>query len=257
MARGRLKIIRLGVATLAAACSTVIMLALFTWAMTQHFTLCPSWLESLLVSAFVLGGCAIGSLALLPTLSLAQRFRTVGPWAAATIGGLLFWLAPSALLLRPEAGLFTIPAGIIAGLLLRDAGSDANAIGRSGLVALTCGVLVWLTLLVIPASEAWNERDLARLEPRKSLLGERLMGGAAFGAELWLFNASGKTVSFRLADWGPTLRSQSGVAALATSGPTMWVLQAPPLDWRAEHQPAARFRLASYASGRGHYSAPN
>lgn len=249
--RSRL-IARFGIVVVAAACSTVILLALFNWAMTERFYLAPSWTESLSVSAVAIGFCAVGSLIFLAIMSLVNRLRPITRWAAAALGGTLFWLAPSMLAMRPGAGLLTLPAGVIVGLLLWR--STPNAVRQPAIIALSCGLLIWLTLLVIPAAEAWRESKLVQQPARKSLLGSRVMGGATLGPDLWLFNQSGKAVSFRFADWQPTLRARSGVAALATGGSSIWALLAPPFDWRLDHQPAARFRLASFVGGRWLYS---
>ena len=249
MGRSRTLLIRLVVATLAAGSSLIVALAVYYWAMTERFSLNVPWQKLLLIHGVAVIYCAVGSLLLLALLSVFGRFRPLSRWTAATIGGLLFWLAPSALLLHLGPGLLALPAGMVAGAVLFGTRSDAPAGGLPGKIALACGLLVWLGLLLMPAREAWKENKLARQPATKSLLGERVMGGAAFGSELWLFNQDGKAVSFRLADWRPTLRSSSGVAALGSAGKSMVALIAPAFDWRADHQPAGRFRLASYSQG--------
>ena len=249
MGRAPRVLIRLVFATFAAGSSVIVALAAFNWAMTERFSLNAPWRESLLISAVAVICCAVGSLVLLAVLSATNHFRPLRRWTAAGIGGLLFWLAPSALLLHLGPGLLALPAGIIAGFILFS-GSNAPFRRPAGKVAFACGLLLWVGLLATPAREAWKENQLARQPASKSLLGSRVMGGAAFGSELWLFNQSGKAVSFRLTDWRPTMRSLSGVAALATTGKIMVALIAPALNWRADHQPAGRFRLSSY-SGSG------
>lgn len=240
-------LIRLVFATFAAGSSVIVSLAAFNWAMTERFGLNAPLRESLLISAVAVICCAVGSLALLALLSAVNHFRPLRRWTAASIGGLLFWLAPSALLLHLGPGLLALPAGIIAGAILAGARSDAPVRRPAERVAFACGLILWLGLLATPAHEAWKENQLASQPASKSPLGNRVMGGAAFGSELWLFNQDGKAVSFRLADWHPTMRSSSGVAALATTGKIMVALIAPALNNKVDNQPAGRFRLSSYS----------
>jgi len=240
---------RLVFATFAGGSSVIATLAVFNWAMTEQLGLNAPWREALFISAAAVICCAIGSLLLLAVLSAANCFRPLRRWTAASLGGLLFWLTSSALLLHLGPGLLALPAGIIAGFILFGVRSDARIFQPAGKFAFACGLLLWLGLLVAPAREAWKESQLAGRPAPKSLLGSRVMGGAAFGSELWLFNQDGKTVSFRLTDWHPTIRSSSGVTALATTGKTIFALIAPVFDGRADHQPAGQFRLSSYSRG--------
>lgn len=249
MGRAAGLLFRLVTAALAAGNSVIIALAVYNWAMTERFSLSAPWREALLISGVAVICCGVGSLLLLAVLSALGRLRPLSRWSAAAIGGLLFWLAPSALLLHFGPGLLAIPAGIVAGAILFGARSDAQAGGLPGKLAFACGLLLWLGLLLMPAREAWQDYQLASQPASKSLLGERIMGGIAFGSELWLYNQGGKAVSYRLTDWRPTLRSSSGVAALASARGTLVALVAPAFDWRADHQPAGRFRLASYSHG--------
>jgi hypothetical protein len=247
---GRL-VVRWALATLAAACLAILMTASFNWAMTEGFYLHPSPHEALAASGFVLAGCAIGSLVLLPILILANRFRPLGRWAAAALGGALFWAVPAALRGHLAAMLSLVPLGMVAGLVLRDP-LAGRPIRLPLWLALASGIALWLFLVAGPIIEERADRQWDRLPPNASPLGNRVMGGAMLGSELWLFNQEGKAVSFHLPDWKPTVRAPSGVAALTAQGP--WALLAPPVDWRSEHQPPGRFRLASWSGGRWLYS---
>ncbi|TMJ10983.1 MAG: hypothetical protein E6G94_16700, partial [Alphaproteobacteria bacterium] len=163
----------------------------------------------------------------------------------------MFWALLAALKAGSAGALFAVPPGMAAGLILRDP-LGGRPVGLRLWIALACGLGLSLFLLAGPALDERRERQWDRQPPNASLLGDRVMGGAMFGSELWLFNEDGKTVSFRLSDWRPTVRAGSGVAALTARGP--WALIVPPTEWREQHWPAGRFRLASWSGGRWLYS---
>ena len=244
---GRL-IMSLGIAWLASACAMVLGMTSFYWAMTEQFYLFGGLYESLVMSAVALVASLVGALVLLTILSLAQRVRPIALWAAALLGGLLF-AAPVALFDRaPWTGLFFLPAGIAAGLIL--ARTEGRPVRGPGATALLMGLTIWLVLLAIPAGWAWQEERREARSASASLLSDRILGGAALDSELWLFDLPGKVVSFRHDDLRPTVRVSSGVTALATDGSTMWALVAPrSYQWKKE-PPIRRFRVVSFAGGR-------
>ena len=209
--------------------------------------------EALTFSAATLVASAIASSVLLMVLYLVARFRPFPRWIATVLGGTLFWIVPSVLIRNPAAGLLTLPAGAVAGhLLSMPAG---RGMSQSAKVVLACGPLLWLALLAMSAVDTMQESRSAHTLASGSPLGDGVLGGIVFGPELWLFNQGGKMVSFRTSDWRPVVRANAGVTAIATSGSVLWALSAPTFDWRADHQPAARFRLAARTGRHWTYSA--
>ena len=250
MERGLALIGRILFAGMAAACAVVIAVAAFNWAMTERFGLHTQWREALLVSAVAFVLCTIGSAVLLALLTVLRKRWIVRSYQAAVIGGLIFWVAPSALTRSLGVGLISLPAGIVAGLLLST--PTQHRFGKLGSAALTTGLLAWLFLVAAPAIHALQENRLEQRSAGASLLGDRIMGGVVRGPDLWLFNQGGKLATIRLADHQPTVRASAGVAALAADGPRLWALLAPSFNWRLEHQPAARFQLAWLEVGHWH-----
>lgn len=238
---------------IAAACSIVAAEAAYNWAMTERFGLLVGPTEALTFSAATLVASAIASSVLLMVLYLVARFRPLPRWIATVLGGTLFWIVPSVLVRNPAAGLLTLPAGVVAGHLLSMPAS--RGMSQSAKVALACGPLLWLALFARSAVDAMQESRSAHTLTSGSPLGGSVLGGVMFRSELWLFNQGGKMVSFRTSDWRPTVRANTGFAGIAASGSVLWALSAPAFDWRADHQPAARFRLAARTDGGWTYSA--
>lgn len=245
------KITAWAAATLAGAATFVLIGMADYWIMTG--AVLPSIKNALILSSAALISSTLFTVILLTLMAGASRFCRLGRWRIVLSTGAIC----TALLLTMQASPRAYPylaTALVPALILGGAYARPHAFSRIGRIMLSTALLLWSGWLVIVANGERLRTAAAQASAGSSPLGSYIQGGVVFGSEVWLINGRGKTVSFRLTDWRPRLRASSGVAALATGGQALWALQAGPVDWTVDEQPAARFRLARYARGRWRYS---
>lgn len=233
------------------ACAAILSLVVFNWSMTGHFVGAPSdFLLPMMAATFAFS--FVGTVLVFASHKLLQRFGLHQPWIELGLGGLLFWALTSAMAFNLWTGLVAIPCGVVAAFIVSR--RDGKLLGWPGRIVVLCGVLACGGLLLQPMIEARQAKKWEQQRAGRSVLGDRIMGGIVFRSAIWLYNGDGKTASFDLRTLNPTIRASRGVVALQPDASGIWALVAPSLDWRSDHQPAARFRLARYQGADWQYS---
>ncbi|ATE63017.1 hypothetical protein COO09_05260 [Rhizorhabdus dicambivorans] len=189
--------------------------------------------------------CVLGSFVAVLVLAAVWRWASAWAerraWACPLLGALLFWVPVAALGRQPLLALMVVPGGLAAGYLWR-----ALALGRLGRWSAVVILSVCCAILLLPAIQTAR----AGLEDRRIAAQAPVIGGVKGGqvhrSELWLHDHRGKLVSLRLGDWHPTERAARNVMAMAADGDALWVLRAPPPDYRLDRQSPGRFVLARH-----------